>query len=179
MSLTSSAILSGFFDYLFIFIFCLLGAVTNDTYNTLTKKDYKVKVARIMVSTLVSSILIFSLSDYILKKISWKVLILPCFIGGMLGFSLMGRITKLSFWINIIKKNKDSILKDLENELLNLDEVLKPLQSAYTQSGKTNAITAAATKAANAQEKIENKQETEDKKDEEEKNKEEDKGGGE
>ena len=69
MSLTSSAILSGFFDYLFIFIFCLLGAVTNDTYNTLTKKDYKVKVARIMVSTLVSSILIFSLSDYILKEV--------------------------------------------------------------------------------------------------------------
>ena len=116
MSLASSTILSGFFDYLLIFIFCLLGAVTNDTYNTLTKKDYKVKVARIMVSTLVSSILIFSLSDYILKKISWKVLILPCFIGGMLGFSLMGSITKLSFWINIIKKNKDSILKDLENE---------------------------------------------------------------
>ena len=70
-------------------------------------------------------------------------------------------------------------MKDLENELLNLDEVLKPLQSAYTQSGKTNAITAAATKAANAEAKIENKQETEDKKDEEEKNKEEEKGGGE
>lgn len=45
-------------------------------------------------------------------------------------------------------------LKDLENELLELDEVLKPLQSAYTQSGKTNAITAAATKTANAEKKI-------------------------
>jgi hypothetical protein len=33
-------------------------------------------------------------------------------------------------------------LKALENEVLDLDEVLKPLQSAYTQSGKTNAITA-------------------------------------
>lgn len=39
-------------------------------------------------------------------------------------------------------------LKLLENELLNLDEVLKPLQSAYTQSGKVNAITAQASKAA-------------------------------
>ena len=37
-------------------------------------------------------------------------------------------------------------LKNLENELLNLDEYLKPLQSAYTQSGKTNAVTAAASK---------------------------------
>nr|DAI81218.1 MAG TPA: portal protein [Caudoviricetes sp.] len=33
-------------------------------------------------------------------------------------------------------------LKVLENEVLNLDVILKPLQSAYTQSGKTNAITA-------------------------------------
>lgn len=39
-------------------------------------------------------------------------------------------------------------LKELENELLNLDEALKPLQSSYTQSGKTNAITAAAAKNA-------------------------------
>lgn len=37
-------------------------------------------------------------------------------------------------------------LKALENEVLDLDEVLKPLQSAYTQSGKTNAITAQAGK---------------------------------
>lgn len=39
-------------------------------------------------------------------------------------------------------------LKTLENDVLDLDEVLKPLQSAYTQSGKTNAITAETAKAA-------------------------------
>lgn len=42
-----------------------------------------------------------------------------------------------------------SDLKSLENDVLDLDEVLKPLQSAYTQSGKTNAVTAQATKDAN------------------------------
>lgn len=41
-------------------------------------------------------------------------------------------------------------LKDLENELLDFENVLKPLQSAYTQSGKTNAISAAASKTANS-----------------------------
>ena len=40
-------------------------------------------------------------------------------------------------------------LKELENDVLDLDEVLKPLQSAYTQSGKTNAITAKAGDASN------------------------------
>lgn len=52
-------------------------------------------------------------------------------------------------------------LKELENEGLELDVVLKPLQSAYTQSGKTNAITAAATKTANAEQKANKKQEQE------------------
>lgn len=42
-------------------------------------------------------------------------------------------------------------LKVLENDVLNLDEVLKPLQSAYTQSGKTNAITAQVSKDAEKQ----------------------------
>lgn len=41
-------------------------------------------------------------------------------------------------------------LKELENELLDFENVLKPLQSAYTQSGKTNAITAAASKSASS-----------------------------
>lgn len=39
-------------------------------------------------------------------------------------------------------------LKLLENEVCNFDELLKPLQSAYTQSGKVNAITAQASKTA-------------------------------
>jgi hypothetical protein len=43
-----------------------------------------------------------------------------------------------------------SDLKTLENDVLELDEVLKPLQSAYTQSGKTNAVTAAASKGSTA-----------------------------
>lgn len=55
-------------------------------------------------------------------------------------------------------------LKELENEVLNFDEILKPLQSAYTQSGKTNAMTAATTKAANAAEKETAKKEGEEKK---------------
>ena len=37
---------------------------------------------------------------------------------------------------NGINQNNLADLKELENELLNLDEVLKPLQTSYTQSGK-------------------------------------------
>lgn len=54
-------------------------------------------------------------------------------------------------------------LKVLENDVLDLDVVLKPLQSAYTQSGKTNAITAAVSKNKDKVEEVKNKQEPESK----------------
>lgn len=55
-------------------------------------------------------------------------------------------------------------LKTLENDLLNLDEYLKPLQSAYTQSGKVNSITAQASKVAeaNAKESIKTEEKSSD-----------------
>ena len=58
--------------------------------------------------------------------------------------------------------------------MLELDKSLKPLQSAYTQSGKTNAITAAVTKTANTEkeevEKAGNAEKTEEKEEKEDTN---------
>lgn len=116
MIMNMPTLISGLMDYLFILIFCLIGSIVKDTYNTLTEKDEEVKISRILVSTLVSSIILFSLSDIILSKISWKIFILPCFVGGMVGFEAMGKLTKLAFWINIIKDKKDAINKIIEDE---------------------------------------------------------------
>lgn len=61
-------------------------------------------------------------------------------------------------------------LKKLENDLLNLDEVLKPLQSTYTQSGKnsgtisTAEVTAAAAKTTDSNETTEPTEQVGDKK---------------
>lgn len=109
------------------------------------------------------------------KKIKFKLLILP--ISYYNSADYISRAKDLaafgySFLTPILSTGIDQTnladLKDLENELLNLDKVLKPLQSAYTQSGKTNAITAAATKAANTQQKEEknNQEEEEEEKEE-------------
>lgn len=93
------------------------------------------------------------------KKIKFKFLILP--ISYYNNDEYTSRAKDLaafgySFLTPILSTGIDQTsladLKDLENELLELDEVLKPLQSAYTQSGKTNAITAAATKTVNTDE---------------------------
>lgn len=96
------------------------------------------------------------------KKIKFKLLILPISYYNSADYTSRAKDLAAfgySFLTPILSTGIDQTnladLKDLENELLNLDEVLKPLQSAYTQSGKTNAITAAATKAANTQQKEE------------------------
>lgn len=91
-------------NFLFILTFSLLGAIIKDTYETFTDKESEVKVQRIMISSIVSCIILFSLSDYILAKLTVKEFILPCFIGGVIGFEIFGKINKLSFWCDIIKK---------------------------------------------------------------------------
>lgn len=109
------------------------------------------------------------------KKIKFKLLILPISYYNSADYTSRAKDLAAfgySFLAPILSTGIDQTnladLKDLENELLNLDEVLKPLQSAYTQSGKTNAITAAAAKAANTQQKEEknNQEEEEEEKEE-------------
>lgn len=87
------------------------------------------------------------------KKIKFKFLILPVSFynnyeyiskakdNAAFGYSFLTPILSTG-----IDQTNLADLKELENELLNLDEVLKPLQSSYTQSGKANAVTAEANK---------------------------------
>lgn len=90
------------------------------------------------------------------RKISFKLLILPVSFYNVeeyvskakdlaaFGYSFLTPLTATG-----IDQTNLSDLKALENDVLDLLIVLKPLQSAYTQSGKTNAITAQASKDAN------------------------------
>lgn len=89
------------------------------------------------------------------RKVSFKLLILPISFYNSdeycarakdmaaFGYSFLTPIASIG-----LDQTNLADLKVLENDILNLDEVLKPLQSAYTQSGKTNAITAQAGKDA-------------------------------
>lgn len=92
------------------------------------------------------------------KKISLKVLILPISFYNAdeyvskakdlaaFGYSFLTPITSTG-----IDQTNLADLKTLENDVLKLKDVLQPLQSSYTQSGKTNAITAQAAKNAEEQ----------------------------
>ena len=125
--LNKESIMTNIIIFLFIIVFCFIGAIVKDTYNTLIDKDEKVSIIRILISTIVSSIILFSLSDYILRRISYKLLTLFCFLGGMLGFEILGKISKLEFWKNsseMFKKIK-KILRVLEEDDSSNDEIDK------------------------------------------------------
>lgn len=118
------------------------------------------------------------------KKIKFKILILPISYYNNVEYTSKAKDLAAfgySFLTPILSTGIDqtslSDLKELENELLELDEVLKPLQSSYTQSGKTNAVTAAASKTASEQ-TANSSDDTTKKEEEEEKTEEKDTGGG-
>lgn len=110
------------------------------------------------------------------KKMNFKLLILPISYYNNVEYTSKAKDLAAfgySFLTPILSTGLDqtnlSDLKELENELLNLDESLKPLQSSYTQSnkvasvGKVNAITAEASKVSNAEERDKEKQEDKNK----------------
>lgn len=113
------------------------------------------------------------------KKIKFKLLILPISYYNCKDYTSRAKDLAAfgySFLTPILSTGIDqtnlAALKELENELLNLDEVLKPLQSAYTQSGKTpssatNAITAEASKQETAAQSSETSEKEETSKKEE------------
>ena len=113
------------------------------------------------------------------RKLSFKLLILPVSFYNAYEYTSKAKDLAAfgySFLMPIVATGLDQTsladLKTLENEVLDLDEVLKPLQSAYTQSGKTNAITAQTDKTAQSGS---NNDSTAAKKDEDEKEKKESK----
>lgn len=110
------------------------------------------------------------------RRLSFKLLVLPISFYNAYDYTSKAKDLAAfgySFLTPILSTGIDQTnladLKSLENDVLDLDEVLKPLQSAYTQSGKTNAITAQAGKAAE-----QTKTTTADKEESEEKEKEKD-----
>lgn len=103
------------FELMVTFIMCLIGAALKDIYNSLkSNNEEKVKLAKILVSSTISSIIVYSLSDYIYKY-NPKFYLLVAVITGTLGFEIMGVVSNLKNWLIIVKKNIRNIdISDIE-----------------------------------------------------------------
>ena len=98
------SIRSSFMDLICIIVCCGIGSVIKDLYNTLTNKDSKVKITRILLSTIVSCYLMFCFEDILLKYVTDKIFLLVCFISGLVGFELAGKLANLDFVLKIFSK---------------------------------------------------------------------------
>lgn len=98
------SIRSSFIDLIFIFVCCGIGSIIKDMYNTITGKDTKVKLIRIIISTIVSCFIMFSLEDILLQYVSTKVFMLMTFISGLVGFETAGKLTSLDNVLKILSK---------------------------------------------------------------------------
>ena len=98
------SIRSSFMDLICIIVCCAIGSIIKDLYNTLTNKDSKVKITRIFLSTVVSCYLMFCLEDVLLQYISNKIFLLVCFISGLVGFELAGKLANFDFVLKIFSK---------------------------------------------------------------------------
>ena len=113
------------------------------------------------------------------KKVRFKLIILPLSYYNSADYTSRARELAsfgYSFLTPILSTGLDqttlAALKELENDLLELDEVLKPLQSSYTQSGKKSGepMGKTAGSAATVESNDEDNSKNNDKEDKEEEN---------
>jgi len=79
--------------FVYIYVFCFLGAFSKDMLDTFLEKIPKVLILKVLISSLSVAVLLYGLSEYLLEKLSFKFLSAICFVLGILSFE---GITKYS-----------------------------------------------------------------------------------
>ena len=101
---------------LIIFI-SFLGSFSKDYLKVLNNPINKFNIIEVFLSTITSSITIYSFSDFIVEYIGIKGLVFSSFLVGLIGFELLNQLSTLKGvfkWIDIIIKitRHEYILKD-------------------------------------------------------------------
>lgn len=123
--------------YLFILpIFVFFGGVAKDVMDTFKEKEFKVNIPRVLVLSLITSTLVFGLSDKLLELLPSKIFPFVCVLFGVSSAQIYEMITKLDVtkWIKAFlpfkdkedkKKEMEELLKIIEEEKAKKDKVGK------------------------------------------------------
>lgn len=103
--------ISAHYQTLVIVIFTFAGSIVRDIFNTLSGTDNHVKLTRILISAITSSILMYSLTDILLIKITDKILVSIYFISGLIGFEILTKLTSVEGVVNFFEYMKDYFIK--------------------------------------------------------------------
>lgn len=103
--------------FIYIYIFCFLGAFSKDMLDTFLDKIPKVLILKVLISSLSASILLYGTSGYLLSKITYKPFTAICYIFGIISFEGLTKynsIQEIGSLIEAIYKIKYKRNKDKE-----------------------------------------------------------------
>ena len=119
---------------LVIVIMSLIGSLSKD-YINLMKQGIKMKIGRILLSTVCSSILTYTFSIYILDKLYFRGLVGVSYFVGLLGFELVSKFSSLTDVIRMYFLARFGLDPD---KLQKIEESLEKLEERLDNSTNTN-----------------------------------------
>ena len=119
---------------LVIVIMSLIGSLSKD-YINLMKQGIKMKIGRILLSTVCSSILTYTFSIYILDKLYFRGLVGVSYFVGLLGFELVSKFSSLTDVIRMYFLARFGLDPD---KLKKIEESLEKLEERLDNSENTN-----------------------------------------
>ena len=127
---------------LVIVIMSLMGSLSKD-YINLIKQGIKMKVGRIVLSTVCSSILTYTFSIYILDKLYFRGLVGVSYFVGLLGFELVSKFSNLTDVIRMYFLARFGLdpdkLQKIEESLEKLEERLDNTATVNTNNANINS----------------------------------------
>lgn len=93
--LTQEALLSVATNLLFFFTIGSFGAFTKDFYETITKKNERIRFGKILIGGTCATVVCYGLQDSWLSGFSINQLVLTTFLCGVLGFEIFGNFTTI------------------------------------------------------------------------------------
>lgn len=113
--LNLSTFLSILVPWCLYFILTLTGAFLKDLFNTITKKDVKFRMSRVLIGAISGAFIMIGLENILLTKVGVNQIVTISFIIGTVSFELFNRISKLDnilkyikLFNKFVKENKDS-----------------------------------------------------------------------
>lgn len=96
LPLTKEALLDLSMNLMFYFTIGSLGAFLKDLYETMTKKNERIRLGEILIGGACATFICFGLQDTWFKGWSLNTMVLVTFVCGILGFELFGNLTTVS-----------------------------------------------------------------------------------
>ena len=95
-----------FLLFIYIYVFCFLGAFSKDMLDTFLDKISRVLIFKVLTSSFAVTILVYGLSEYLLSKISYRSFTTVCYILGIVSFEIMIKYSSAKEILEIIEDFK-------------------------------------------------------------------------